>query len=103
MAGQAIALNLAKSGMKVGMVCQQLELMEPIAGQIQLAGRNALALHRNIEMEEDGIRCIAETAAAFGQIDVLVINAAVWGGGIIHAHSTYTWTGSWLPIYAVHS
>jgi NAD(P)-dependent dehydrogenase (short-subunit alcohol dehydrogenase family) len=90
-AGQAIALNLAKSGMKVSMVCPQLELIEPIAGQIQLTGGEALALQGNIEVEEDVKRCVAETIAAFGQVDVLIIIATVWGGGMIHNHPTDTW------------
>ncbi len=76
--GRAIVERLAEHGAKVVVSSRKLEACRKVVDAIEArhgAGR-ALAIPANISSKEDLRRLVEETAAAFGQIDVLVCNAA---------------------------
>jgi citronellol/citronellal dehydrogenase len=83
--GQQIAELFAEEGAKV--VCAARTLQEgehPLEGSlartvqnIKDAGGEAVAVQANVSEEDDCQRLVAEAAAAFGPVDILVNNAAL--------------------------
>ena len=76
--GKAIAERLAEHGAKVVISSRKAGPCKEVAAEINGkygAGR-AIAVPANIASKEDLQRLVDETNAAFGQIDILVCNAA---------------------------
>jgi len=76
--GRAIVERLAEHGAKVVVSSRKAAVCEEVAAAINArhgAGR-ALAIAANISSKDDLQRLADETVSAFGQIDVLVCNAA---------------------------
>ena len=76
--GKAFALRLAKEGAKVTL-CDILDC-EPAAQEIAAAGGEALALKIDVTNEQNTAEMAKRTAEYFGSIDILVNNAAIFGG-----------------------
>ena len=76
--GKAFALRLAKEGAKVTL-CDILDC-EPAAQEIAAAGGEALALKIDVTNEQDTVEMAKRTTEYFGSIDILVNNAAIFGG-----------------------
>lgn len=76
--GRAFALRLAKEGAKVTL-CDILDC-EPAAQEIAAAGGEALALKVDVTNEKDTVEMAKRTFKYFGSIDILVNNAAIFGG-----------------------
>jgi NAD(P)-dependent dehydrogenase (short-subunit alcohol dehydrogenase family) len=74
--GAAYARRLAAEGASV-VVADVLDGTE-VVREISAAGGTALALGVDVSREEDTLRMAAETLAAFGRIDVLINNAAIF-------------------------
>jgi citronellol/citronellal dehydrogenase len=81
--GKAIALRAAAGGANVAIVAKTSEphpklpgTIHTAAAEIEAAGGRALALAVDIRDAERVERAVAETAAAFGGIDILVNNAS---------------------------
>jgi len=74
--GAAYAVKLAAEGAAV-VVADVLDA-EEVAKQIQRAGGEAMALKVDVSNEEETLRMAAETIKAFGRIDILVNNAAIF-------------------------
>ena len=76
--GQAYSLALAREGAKV-VAADILSCAETIA-QVQQAGGQALGLTVDIADAQSTLAMAAQTVQRFGRIDILVNNAAVYGG-----------------------
>ncbi len=76
--GKAHALALAKEGAKV-VICDILDC-EPAAKEVEAIGGEALALKTDITNEQETVELAKKTAERFGRIDILVNNAAIFGG-----------------------
>jgi NAD(P)-dependent dehydrogenase (short-subunit alcohol dehydrogenase family) len=75
--GRAIALRMAQHGARVVVSSRKAEACEPVAAEIRANGGEAVVIPCNISRKQD-LQALADGAvAAFGQIDVLVCNAAV--------------------------
>ena len=75
--GKALALRLAQDGASV--VIADLQKFDLAAAEIaKSTGSKALGLQADVSNEKDVERMAAETARAFGRIDILVNNAAVF-------------------------
>jgi citronellol/citronellal dehydrogenase len=81
--GLAIALRAARDGANVALLAKtgtphpRLEgTVFTAAAEIEAAGGRALALVGDVRNDDDVARAVAETAAAFGGIDVVVNNAS---------------------------
>ena len=73
--GQGIALALAEAGARVALAGRTLAKLEATAATIAGRGGEALALACDVRSADDCARIVAQTAARFGGLDVLVNNA----------------------------
>jgi 3-oxoacyl-[acyl-carrier protein] reductase len=87
--GKAIALKLAQEGAAVMLAQRTLAKVEETAAEIRKAGGKAIAMPVDIR-DFDQVNKVAQKAASeFGGIDILVNNAAFYGG---HGHANWdTW------------
>jgi 3-oxoacyl-[acyl-carrier protein] reductase len=89
--GRAIALALARAGVKVALCGRRLEPLDEALTAIRAARGQAIALRADVSSEADVARLVDDTLTALGAIDILVNNAGVGGGGEIHAHDLAEW------------
>ncbi|GGP72918.1 SDR family NAD(P)-dependent oxidoreductase [Saccharothrix coeruleofusca] len=74
--GVAFAKGLAEAGADVVLAARRVERLEGTAELVREAGRRALVVRADVARPED-CRGIAQAAAEFGQVGVLVNNAGV--------------------------
>jgi NAD(P)-dependent dehydrogenase (short-subunit alcohol dehydrogenase family) len=74
--GSAYCRKLAEEGAAV--VIGDILDGEPVADQIRSKGGRALALQIDVSKEEDTSRMATEAVKAFGRIDILINNAAIF-------------------------
>ena len=75
--GKEIALEYAKAGAKVVIADLQLEAGTVTANEIKQAGGIAMAVAMDVTNEAQVDKGIADAAAAFGGIDILISNAGI--------------------------
>ncbi len=75
--GQAIAQALARAGAKVVVSSRKIDACEAVAAEIRKEKGEALAIACHIGKREECEGLIEKTRAQWGQIDILVCNAAV--------------------------
>ncbi|HKS39945.1 MAG TPA: SDR family oxidoreductase [Blastocatellia bacterium] len=75
--GRAIAEALARAGAKVVISSRKADSCEEVAASIKSEGGEAAAIACHIGKREDVEHLVSETKNQFGQIDILVCNAAV--------------------------
>jgi 3-oxoacyl-[acyl-carrier protein] reductase len=73
--GRACALALAREGTDVAVTARTRSEIEEVAGEIEAAGRRALAIAADVAREEDVARLAGAVLDAWGRIDILVNNA----------------------------
>lgn len=59
--------------------------------EISARGGECLAVAGDVSLEEDVARLLETTQNTFGQVDILINNAGIDGGGYIHDHDVQTW------------
>ncbi|MDY7077304.1 MAG: SDR family oxidoreductase [Chloroflexota bacterium] len=74
--GRAIGLRLARAGAKVVVSSRKLENVRAVAGEIEAAGGEALAVQAHVGRTGDVVALVARTVETFGRVDVVVNNAA---------------------------
>jgi NAD(P)-dependent dehydrogenase (short-subunit alcohol dehydrogenase family) len=75
--GKAIAEALARAGAKVVVSSRKIEACEPVAEALRKEKREAVAIPCHIGRREDVDTLIAKTRVQWGQVDILVCNAAI--------------------------
>lgn len=75
--GRAIAEALARAGAKVVISSRKAEACAAVAEELQQAGLQAIAIPCHIGKRAEVENLVAETKRQYGQIDILVCNAAV--------------------------
>ncbi|MCC7271438.1 MAG: SDR family NAD(P)-dependent oxidoreductase, partial [Alphaproteobacteria bacterium] len=76
--GAAVARGFGAQGMQVAVHCNASRAAaEEVAADVEKAGGRAIVLQGDVRKVEVCRRLVAETAAAFGRIDVLVNNAGL--------------------------
>lgn len=78
--GRALALEFAREGADVAVAARRLELLEPLAREIEGLGRKALVVRCDVTREDEVRAAVASTVARFGALDVVVANA---GFGVV--------------------
>jgi len=77
--GRALALAFAEEGARVVVNARSDESVRPVAGEVEGAGAEVLAVAADVSGEAEVERLIRETVERFGRIDVLVNNAGLLG------------------------
>ena len=75
--GRAMALALAEGGADVVAMARSADQVQAVAAAIEAAGRRGLAIVGDVSSADDIERCVDQTLATFGHLDVLVNNAAI--------------------------
>jgi NAD(P)-dependent dehydrogenase (short-subunit alcohol dehydrogenase family) len=76
--GKAIAKRLARDGAKVAVNCvSTVDKAGAVVAEIAAAGGEAVVVQADVARKADAERLIADTIAAFGQVDILVSNAGI--------------------------
>jgi len=75
--GKAIAEALAAHGARVVVASRKLDACQAVVDGIKANGGDATAISCNITNREDLEKLVRESEAAYGQIDIMVANAAV--------------------------
>lgn len=75
--GKAIAEALAAHGAKVVVASRKLDACQAVVDGIKADGGDATAISCNITNREDLEKLVRESEAVYGQIDIMVANAAV--------------------------
>ena len=75
--GEATAFALAAQGARVALAARRRDRLDALATRIRAAGGDALVVVADFAEETQAQRAVAETAAHFGRLDVLVNNAGV--------------------------
>jgi short-subunit dehydrogenase len=75
--GRALAKELAKAGVRVGLVARRREALEQLAAEIGQAGGTAVVAAADVAERQPTVAAIHEVAARLGPVDLLVANAGV--------------------------
>lgn len=89
--GRAAALLFASHGASIAVIDVNDEGARETVGLVEKEGGAAIALHADVSTADDCARMVAETAEAFGRIDVLYNNAAVQMSGRLVECSENDW------------
>src|SRR5438552_14039390 len=76
--GRAVAKGLANQGAKVVVAELNRDNGATVANDIEAAGNRAVAIATDVSNEESVNKMVAEALRAFGTIDILVNNAAIF-------------------------
>lgn len=81
--GRAIAIDLARAGLDVVIAGRSQQGLEETASRVEEAGGSCLAVPSDVTRGSEREALVQRTMDQFGQLDVLVNNAAVTGGPAI--------------------
>jgi len=75
--GRAIAKGYAEQGAHVVVAARTSSELDQVVEELEAKGGQALAVVCDVSQEEQVIRMVEETTAAFGTVDILVNNAGI--------------------------
>jgi len=75
--GRAISMRLAKDGVRLVLVDMVSQGIELLAQEIEQAGASAMSCCADVGDETDVHKCLQETIARYGRVDMLVNNAGI--------------------------
>jgi citronellol/citronellal dehydrogenase len=93
--GRATALELAGSGARIAVCGRRAEPLQQVAGEIEAAGGEAIAVPADLREGDAVARVVGATLERFGTIDVLVNNA----GGQFTAPAEEITDGGWRAVH----
>ena len=94
--GRAIALALAKEGVRVALCARDKATLETAASEIRgQAGSEPLAVSADLGRLEEVNRVVETVKARLGRIDILVNNAGAIRGGDFLKIPDEQWAGDW--------
>lgn len=88
--GKAIALRFGEEGAKVVLAARRLHLCEQTVARIQAKGGEAYAIQTDISDEHQVNALFQQTVTRYGQLDILINNAGIFGGKRIADTDTKT-------------
>jgi NAD(P)-dependent dehydrogenase (short-subunit alcohol dehydrogenase family) len=89
--GRATAFKFASEGAKVALVARREEKLEEVVKEIRAHGGEAKGIAADVTRETEVERVVAETAGAYGGIDVLVNAAGIIANGTIENTRLADW------------
>ena len=88
--GKAIALRFGEEGAKVVLAARRLHLCKSTVARIQAKGGEAHAIQTDVSDEHQVNALIQQTVTRYGQLDILINNAGIFGGGRLADTDTKT-------------
>lgn len=89
--GRGVALALAGEGARVTVCGRRKHKLEETIQAIRAKGGEALAVQADVSCEADVKRLAQATLDAYGRIDILINNAGVDGGTLVHQLDAAEW------------
>jgi 3-hydroxybutyrate dehydrogenase len=96
--GREIALELARAGVRVAIADLNRDGAQAVADEIAAAGGQAIGIAMDVTQEDAVNAGVAETAKAFGSVDILVSNAGIQ---IVNPIEKYAFA-DWKKMLAIH-
>lgn len=96
--GAAVAMAYAREGARVAVIDMNIEAAQSVAGGINAAGGQALALACNVAVRAQVQAMAAQVSEAWGQADILVNNAGITRTAMLHKMTQ----DQWDDVLAVH-
>lgn len=87
----AVALALARAGVKICLCGKQADLLNLAAEKIKAIGEICLTQVTELNSLEATQSVLEYTRMNFGRVDILILVSPFWAGGQIHSHSVKTW------------
>src|SRR5262245_11257079 len=75
--GRAVAIALAKAGYNLILAGRRKEMLDRVAGEINVLGAQALAVPTDVSKREAIVSLFATVKSTFGRLDVLFNNAGI--------------------------
>src|ERR1700733_9913455 len=75
--GKAMSTLFCREGAAVAVAGLASTPLNSVASELRKAGGRALAISCDVGRENDALQVVAETAARFGGLDILINNAAI--------------------------
>lgn len=75
--GRALAVELGRRGAHVAVLARRAEMLFDVAGEVERAGGQSLALTADVRNAVEVEKAVARTLELWGRIDVLVANAGM--------------------------
>lgn len=79
--GRHLCRGLGAEGVRLVLASRNRAALESLAGELRARGCTAIAVPTDITSEESVDSCVSSALGAFGQVDILVNNAAVFARG----------------------
>lgn len=89
--GESITLALARAGVRVVVCGRRVEPLKKVMAQVKALGGQGLAVQADVSDAADVKRLLQATRDAFKSVEILVNNAGIGGGGLIHEHDIAGW------------
>ena len=90
--GRAIALQLASQGMRIAVnYVRDADAAAEVVQRVEEAGSKAVAMQGDVTKSEDVERLFAQTAEAFGPVEILVNNAGIIRDSLLMRMSDEDW------------
>lgn len=89
--GRATALRFAEAGARVALVGRNAQALNVVAGEIGVAGSEALVIRADVTIQPIARRIVSQTIEQFGGLDVLVNAAGHLISGTIEDTTLATW------------
>lgn len=77
--GEAIAMTFAREGAQLAIASRTQSELEQVAAQIRKMGGQVQVIHTDVSRRDDVLRLVEATLTTYGQIDILVNAAGVYG------------------------
>jgi len=89
--GRATALRFAEAGARVSLVGRNAQALNVVAGEIEVAGGEALVIRADVTIQPIARRIVSQTIEQFGGLDILVNAAGHLISGTIEDTTLATW------------
>jgi NAD(P)-dependent dehydrogenase (short-subunit alcohol dehydrogenase family) len=89
--GRGVALRLAEEGCRVAVFGRRREPLEATSKSMGRTGEPGLVLQGDVSNADDVRMVVEATVSQLGGLDIVVNNAGIGGGGVIHKHDLQRW------------